>query len=277
MLHKKFQATLVNYLKLSEQRSEAGATGAAGAGPTQDELMHHAVTSWDAFLEDLTTDSKSRAVLMTLAGALQLTTGGTSKALTSQGFQFVLDERQQQLWSLILTFLKSRKDQALPLKIIFAIGELKLGQRLVCSASEPFLHVLQELGILYSNQGNFYVTPAGLALFNKDSSAILSRLTGSSDEDQGIIVESNFKVYCYTSHGSSGLHVKLLSYFCDILMELPKLVVAQLTADSVLKALKRGIRVANILRYLDAAAHPRSSVPSNVKGQLEAKENEKIF
>jgi hypothetical protein len=67
--------------------------------------------------------------------------------------------------------------------------------------------------------------------------------------------------------------VKLLSYFCEIFLELPKLVVAQLTADSILKALKRGIRVANIVRYLEAAAHPRSTLPSNVKGQLEANDD----
>jgi len=208
--------------------------------------------------------------------------------LTSKGFQFILDERQQQLWSLILTFLKvkSGRDRAQvlgPLKMIFAIGELKLGQRLlsVLASDRAFVQVLTELGILYGSAGTLHVTPAGLALFNKDSSTTLSRITGSSDEDQGIIVESNFKVYCYTSKsdvetsrsGSNSLHVKLLSYFCEIFMELPKLVVAQLTADSVLKALKRGIRVANIVRYLEAAAHPLCTLPSNVKGQLEVWES----
>jgi hypothetical protein len=31
--------------------------------------------------------------------------------------------------------------------------------------------------------------------------------------------------------------------------------------------------VANIVRYLEAAAHPRSTLPSNVKGQLEANDD----
>ena len=328
MLHKKFQVTLVNYLKF-------GIGEIAGEHPdsrlekldgvSEADLLHHAVSCWDAFLEELTSeaseapdgdagDGDGRSEVMTLATALQLLQPGENQnrrlALTSQGFQFILDERQQQLWSLILMCLKkSGKDQAVnALKMIFALGELKLGQRLVSQDSQgkcgQFLQLLQELGILYAskdskeskdsntaskasrthqNHENFYVTPAGLALFKKDSSATLSRITGSSDEDQGIIVESNFKVYCYTSQSNesnrnadrpgSSLHVKLLSYFCEIFLELPKLVVAQLTADSILKALKRGIRVANIVRYLEAAAHPRSTLPSNVKGQLEANED----
>lgn len=328
MLHKKFQVTLVNYLKF-------GIGEIAGEHPdsrlekldgvSEADLLHHAVSCWDAFLEELTSeaseapdgdagDGDGRSEVMTLATALQLLQPGENQnrrlALTSQGFQFILDERQQQLWSLILMCLnKSGKDQAVnALKMIFALGELKLGQRLVSQDSQgkcgQFLQLLQELGILYAskdskeskdsntaskasrthqNHENFYVTPAGLALFKKDSSATLSRITGSSDEDQGIIVESNFKVYCYTSQSNesnrnadrpgSSLHVKLLSYFCEIFLELPKLVVAQLTADSILKALKRGIRVANIVRYLEAAAHPRSTLPSNVKGQLEVWES----
>ena len=311
MLHQNFQASLVKYLTCPDCPSD-GRDRPDPESPSEAELMHHAVTSWDAFLEELTrSDSpppapsggegsegnegkpgeanrsrSSSKAIMALAKVLGLhgSTSGTSGSamLTSKGFQFILDERQQQLWSLILTFLKVKsgrdRDQVLgPLKIIFAIGELKLGQRLLAS-DRAFVQVLTELGILYGSTGKLYVTPAGLALFNKDSSTTLSRITGSSDEDQGIIVESNFKVYCYTSNsdmensrsGSSSLHVKLLSYFCEIFMELPKLVVAQLTADSVLKALKRGIRVANIVRYLEAAAHPLCTLPSNVKGQLEA-------
>ena len=332
MLHQNFQASLVKYLTCPDCPESDGRNRPDPESPSEAELMHHAVTSWDAFLEELTRSDSPQApapppsgppgagnegsegneknsskpgemnrsrslvssskAIMALAKVLGLhgSTSGTSGTsgsamLTSKGFQFILDERQQQLWSLILTFLKvkSGRDRAQvlgPLKMIFAIGELKLGQRLlsVLASDRAFVQVLTELGILYGSAGTLHVTPAGLALFNKDSSITLSRITGSSDEDQGIIVESNFKVYCYTSKsdmetspsGSNSLHVKLLSYFCEIFMELPKLVVAQLTADSVLKALKRGIRVANIVRYLEAAAHPLCTLPSNVKGQLEA-------
>ncbi|CAE8651857.1 unnamed protein product, partial [Polarella glacialis] len=98
--------------------------------------------------------------------------------------------------------------------------------------------------------------------------------------EQGIVVESNFKVYAYTS---SPLHALLLGYFCRIALQLPNLTVGHLAADSALKAMKRGIRAENIVRYLEGAAHPRalrrleqqggSVVPGNVRGQLEVWES----
>ena len=260
--------------------------------------MQHAVASWDAFLGNLTNLASSSAAsggskkgessLMGIAKTLGLRSAA-SGALTSAGFRFILGERQQQLWSLLLTFLKSKNyDEILSsLKVIFAIGELRLGQSLSYDGAvkylDNFLKILVELGILYTNSVPFasasstlphFVTPAGLALYQKETSAALSRITGNFDSAfQGIVVESNFKIYCYTSNSetnqSANLHVKLLSYFSEILLELPNFIVAQLTADSVLNALKRGIRVANILRYLEAAAHPRCTLPSNVRGQLE--------
>lgn len=56
-----------------------------------------------------------------------------------------------------------------------------------------------------------------------------------------------------------------------MLLELPRLLVAQLTAESVLRALKSGVRAQHVVRYLEAAQHERSpQLPSNVQGQLEA-------
>merc|ERR1711976_525505 len=96
---------------------------------------------------------------------------------------------------------------------------------------------------------------------------------------QGIVVESNFKIYAYTW---SALHVSLLGLFCRVTLRLPNMIVGIITAEAVIEALKKGIRVENILRYLEGAAHPRalrrktdggSVVPDNVRVQLEVWES----
>ncbi|CAK9094920.1 unnamed protein product [Durusdinium trenchii] len=319
MLHESFQKSLVKSLteRRPQQPNEENQQKIheEPAALFHAKLMQHAVASWDSFLDKLTEDPQRHgnsgevrakagnqftgSSLMGLARSLGLCSAGKAAALTSTGFQFILSERQQQLWSLLFAFLKSKSTEKLlnALKIIFLIGELRLGQSLKTSEVEtgqecnedplPRLtdvqETLVEMGILYWERGDpsqLFVTPAGLALYQKEISTTLSRITGSSEEGafQGIIVESNFKVYCYTrcaTSSSISLHVKLLTFFCEILSELPNFIVAQLTADSVLRALKRGIRVQHILRYLEAAAHPRSggAVPSNVRGQLEVWES----
>jgi len=109
-----------------------------------------------------------------------------------------------------------------------------------------------------------------------------SDVPGSSSEaEQGIVVESNFKVYAYTS-GSH--YVSLLKQFCRIITQLPNMVVGQLVADTVLQALAQGISIDNIVKFLETAAHPRAVkrvrdgspiVPANVKNQLEVWESSK--
>lgn len=256
--------------------------------------------------------------------------------LTSEGFRFVMYERQKQLWCAILTFLRNCQAQdpaaisplyLSPLKLILALGELKVGDCLQQPADAlvgSCVRLLTDLGILYTEGGSSssssqqqrrsWVAPAALALFRRDASTMLSRsLTGAASltaasqllprhlyrpeclerllsspgrreshvEEQGLIVESNFKVYAYTS---SSMHALLLGHFCRILLRLPNLLVGQLSAESALKAMKKGICSENIIGYLEAAAHPRalarrqeedgaSVVPANVRGQLEVWES----
>ena len=251
MLHPDFQSCLVRSLT---------APPTVTASASEAELVQHAAACWDVFLERLLGERSETTQLTTLADALKLRQEGM---LTAAGFQFILDERQQQLWTLILAFLAKCADPLGPLQKIFAIGELKVGERKQeLAGDETFVKLLLELGVLSPSAA---VTPAGLALYQKHWSTVLSR---SASESEGIVVESNFKVYCYTR---SALRLRLLSYFCEVQTRLPNLAVAQLSADSVLRALKRGIRAANILRFLEAGAHPAApAVPANVRGQLEA-------
>merc|ERR1712048_748814 len=105
---------------------------------------------------------------------------------------------------------------------------------------------------------SFFVTPALLAMFRPTASALLSRSAAGGthhmelpshlyakhshherqaspnarlhDEEYGVVVESNFKVYAHTS---SVLQARLLENFCRVTSTLPNLVVASLSPDSV--------------------------------------------
>eukprot|EP00439_Symbiodinium_sp_Y106_P065549 s3799_g10.t1 len=148
MLHKTFQSSLSAYLQ-GLQEPEAGEKGEGGPVPSGDVLLQHALASWESFLGELL-DPDSKSPLADLASALNFKGGG---GLTAAGFQFVLDERQQQLWRLVISFLQkdgagaTGKQRAL--QALLAIGELGLGERLTSSAPRQFLRFLVELGVLH--------------------------------------------------------------------------------------------------------------------------------
>jgi len=229
----------------------------------------------------------------------------------------VLDDRQRQLWALALAFLeraRANREHLGPLRLLLTLGEAKVGQCLDFGAQTArerlLVELLSDLGVLWPSGGGRgptrWATPAALAMFRQDASAALSRnIAGTACElelplhlyhsrswrpertaearaqgdEQGIIVESNFKVYAYTT---SSVHECLLGLFCKRVTRLPNLVVFHVSAEPALRAMKQGIRVENIIRYLEAAAHPRALkrleegspvVPANVRGQLEVWES----
>ncbi|KAL8273818.1 hypothetical protein Esti_002292 [Eimeria stiedai] len=105
---------------------------------------------------------------------------------------------------------------------------------------------------------------------------------GSLGLQPRILVETNFKVYMYTS---SPLHTSVLAHLCELTARLPNLVVGLLTRASVLGALKAGITAEQIIGFLEAHAHQvalesktkhnRPLIPENVAIQLRMWEQER--
>lgn len=95
---------------------------------------------------------------------------------------------------------------------------------------------------------------------------------GASASSEGhVIVETNYRVYAYTS---SAVEVEILRLFTRPDYRLPNLYVGMLTREAVLGALSSGIGAEQIVRYLRAHAHPRTrrtpgpAVPNTVCDQI---------
>lgn len=323
VLHPSFQNKMSGYM-LCTPDQESSSTP-----PPASELHQYAVERADALLQHLTADPQDAArqaavstedvpveeISVELKGIVTSLKFMSQNHLTSTGFRFVLDDRQQQLWVLVTAILalnRTRGHHIACLTILLSLSDARVGQAFNFDTTLPhveeFLWLLTDIGILYCEEnvdgGTYIVTPAALALFRRDASSCIARcitrgissstlpahlyVTGcleagavdtsseAMSEEQGVIVEANFKVYAYTT---SQLHANLLGLFCRVVMRLPNVVVGHITAETVLRALKRGIRAENIIRYLESAAHPRAVkraeesgggiIPNNVRGQLE--------
>lgn len=107
-------------------------------------------------------------------------------------------------------------------------------------------------------------------------SGFYAALVASSREAKlTLVVETNFKIYAYTT---LGLHLALLALFSRIEQRLPNLVVATLTRRAVMAAFARGLTARRIVSFLAARIHPAakaSGVPENVEGQLVLWERER--
>jgi hypothetical protein len=69
-----------------------------------------------------------------------------------------------------------------------------------------------------------------------------------------IIVETNFKIYAYTT---APLQLKILGLFVRFDTKLPNMIAGVITKKSVGRALKARIKAMEIIQYLEEAAHPQ--------------------
>ncbi|MBA0779052.1 hypothetical protein Gotri_003335 [Gossypium trilobum] len=96
-------------------------------------------------------------------------------------------------------------------------------------------------------------------------------LTDSSSRKQGfVVVETNFRMYAYSS---SKLHCEILRLFARVEYQLPNLIVGAITKESLYNAFENGITAEQIVTFLQQNAHPRvaekiPSVPENVTDQI---------
>ncbi|CCH43852.1 RNA polymerase II transcription factor B subunit 2 [Wickerhamomyces ciferrii] len=200
--------------------------------------------------------------------------------ITNEGFQFLLQDVNAQLWTLLLQYLRMAEslqmDPVDVLNFIFMLGSLELGKDYSLSAlSETQVNMLGDLrdyGLIYqrkSTSRRFYPTRLATTLTSdttslRSASSAMNKVienakdsayTPTNIENSGtIIIETNFKVYAYTN---SPLQIAILNLFVHLKARFSNLVTGQITRESIRKALVSGITSEQIISYLESHAHPQ--------------------
>ena len=200
--------------------------------------------------------------------------GGSAK-ITKDGFAFVLQDINTQVWSLLFLYVDHAEDFAMTnvavLSFLFFISSLELGQAYTKShLNADQLRILSDLsdfGIIYhssADSADFYPTRLATSLTsdsnfsnttasNGNLSSSLS--TSSTSQPHGfIIIETNYRIYAYTS---SPLQISLLALFTNLRSRHPNLITAKMTKSSVQRAVQAGITADQIISYLTSHAHPQ--------------------
>ncbi|RIB10803.1 transcription factor TFIIH complex subunit Tfb2 [Gigaspora rosea] len=263
-------------------------------------LDEHAKTKWEEILHFMVgTDrmnSPGASVLKVVTKAnLMREKEGKGLEITNKGFQFLLQDVNTQVWAFLIQYLDLASEMlhmnvVEVLNFFFMLGSLELGQDYsvegLTDTQRQLLDDLTNYGLIYrpkKSSKRYYPTRLATTL-TSGNSAIVSNVASNNPTDdddsateQGfIIVETNYKLYAYTS---SQLQISVLNLFCNLQFQFSNMVTAELTRESVRKALKHGITASQIISYLTSHAHPQMKkrpalLPSTVVDQIQLWEME---
>jgi transcription initiation factor TFIIH subunit 4 len=206
--------------------------------------------------------------------------------ITQDGFAFVLQDVNTQVWQIIILYVESAKalqvNDVEVLSFIFLLSSLELGQSYEKRHLTPdqlrALADLTDFGIVYqhspaSDADRFYptrlattLTSDSSALSNTMSSALSAQTkTNAATGEPGsgfIIIETNYRLYAYTS---SPLQISLIALFTTLKYRFPNLVTGKITRQSIRRAVEMGITADQIISYLSTHAHPQMRKEAAVK------------
>ncbi|KAL8729933.1 MAG: hypothetical protein Q9166_004378 [cf. Caloplaca sp. 2 TL-2023] len=194
---------------------------------------------------------------------------GRSVGITQDGFAFVLQEVNAQVWTILVLYLENAEELGMDrvdvLSFLFMLGSLELGQGYSkANLTETQLQMLLDLGdfgIIYQTDpesDSYYPTRLATTL-TSDAGALRGASAGfgsalrSSNDDKGfVVIETNYRIYAYTS---SPLQIAILSLFARLSTRYPNMVSGKMTRESVRRAINMGITGDQIIDFLYTHAH----------------------
>lgn len=245
-------------------------------------LDNFASLKWETILhfmvgtEATATPSDSVLSLLKLGGLME--GSNNNLRITNSGFQFLLQDVNAQIWTLLLQYLNLTQELNMDpvdvLNFIFVLGSLELGKSYAVSTlSETQVSMLADLkdyGLVYQRSdtsGRFYPTRLATTL-TSDSAALKTPSMAMDEEEQqvvtkeSIIIETNFKVYAYTK---SPLEIAILNLFVQLKTRFANMVCGQITRESIRNALYNGITADQIIKFLETHAHSQMRILAKEK------------
>ena len=151
-------------------------------------------------------------------------------------------------------------DEVDVLSFLFMLGSLELGlpysKANLTPTQTQMLSDLGDFGVVYepnSSSTHFYPTRLATTL-TSDAGGLRSSLASSADNRGFIVIETNYRLYAYTS---SNLQIAILTLFTRLMTRYPNMVAGKITRESIRRAVSMGITSDQIISYLTTHAHPQ--------------------
>lgn len=161
--------------------------------------------------------SEGVITLLTKGGLMERYGAGSQATITKNGFSFLLQDGNPQVWALLIQYLEMAEELGMEqtdvLHFLLMLGSLELGQaysvNTLTETQKLMLADLRDYGIVYqrkSSSDRFYPTRLATTLTSESgglrsaSASMSSAMVKDAEEGKGfIILETNYRVYAYTS------------------------------------------------------------------------------
>ncbi|KAF7803467.1 RNA polymerase II transcription factor B subunit 2 [Senna tora] len=258
--------------------------------PGLEDLEAYALEQWECFLLQLISSNQverpsniSSSLMKVFQRRLMSQRDREPPRLTESGFQFLLMDTNAQLWYIIREYISNSEargvDAAELISFLLELSFHVIGEAYNINTLTDFqrniIKDLADLGLVKLQQGRkeSWFIPTKLA-----TNLSVSLADSSSRKEGFVVVETNFRVYAYST---SKLHCEILRLFSryatkhllNVEYQLPNLIVGAITKESLYNAFENGITSDQIISFLQQNAHPRvaeriPSVPENVTDQI---------
>ncbi|TGZ84132.1 putative TFIIH and nucleotide excision repair factor 3 complexes subunit [Ascodesmis nigricans] len=223
--------------------------------------------------------------LLVTSGLMERHGGRSEPTITQNGFSFLLQAGNAQIWVLLIQYLEMSETLGMEktdvLHFLLMLGSLDLGRayavETLTQTQKSMLADLRDYGVVYQRKTTsdcFYPTrlattltsdSSGLRSVSESFNAALTVHDPSASttippapsslgpvEKGFIMIETNYRIYAYTS---SPLQIAVLDLFCNLSSRFPNFVTGKLSRRSIQSAIKLGITADQIIDYLRTHAH----------------------
>jgi transcription initiation factor TFIIH subunit 4 len=243
-------------------------------------ILHYVVNSVGAAMHQEGQGPTVAVKQLLEAGNLVTKGRHSGGGITQAGFSFLLQEANAQVWTLLLLWIENAEKMGMDsvdvLSFLFMLGSLELGRAYnttnLQETQRQMLTPLVDFGLIYipeSSPDQFFPTRLATTL-TSDASALRSvsagfdaALTADPTSKGFIIIETNYRLYAYTS---SPLQIAVLALFTKLTSRYPNMVSGRVTRSSVREAISHGITSDQIISYLSTHAHPQLLKKSVAQG-----------
>lgn len=184
--------------------------------------------------------------------------------ITNKGFEFLLKNKKEQLWFLAVNSISffakdSLEESKFLLDLLEIVMKTNFGHYNIVGW-ESFYSFLDSLGIiLLVNRKK--TKDNDVTEFIVNNSDLFDQFNNQKDRKY-ISLETNFKIYAYTS---KSYEKSVLSLFSKTNCILPNLIKAAFDEESIIAAFNKGITGKQIIKYLQDYCE---SVPKNIINQI---------
>ena len=242
-------------------------------------LIKYSRERWECVLQfmvggNFTSDNVSPEIaeLLLSSGLISKPESDNEHSITSAGFQFLLLDTPAQIWYFMIKYLDKAEANGLNLTtciaFIFQLSFSTLGKAYPIGPHNTFVQHLRQIGLVYQRKHTspwFYPTKNGINFITSGAAN-----KAAEGKEGFIIVETNFRIYAYTTNE---LDIALVALFSEPLYRFSNFLVGHITRESVQMALRNGITARQVIDFLQTHAHPQIAnnkpiIPSVITDQM---------